>query len=100
MIMPNAPNDRCSLDFVSDQLTDGRRFRILTWSCEYLALVADTSLSGTRVTREPKWRVIERGEPNKGGPRQRLRVHQHATLDGLIRVVSHGATSRLASPCR
>jgi putative transposase len=24
------PNDRWSLDFVSDQLTDGRRFRILT----------------------------------------------------------------------
>jgi hypothetical protein len=27
---PMAPNDRWSLDFVSDQLTDGRRFRILT----------------------------------------------------------------------
>jgi putative transposase len=25
-----APNDRWSLDFVLDQLTDGRRFRILT----------------------------------------------------------------------
>jgi putative transposase len=30
MTMPMAPNDRWSLDFVSDQLTDGRRFRILT----------------------------------------------------------------------
>ena len=35
---PQAPNQRWSLDFVSDQLTDGRRFRILavvddcTWS--------------------------------------------------------------------
>jgi len=26
---PLAPNQRWSLDFVSDQLTDGRRFRIL-----------------------------------------------------------------------
>src|SRR3979409_2537739 len=30
MMVPMAPNDRWSLDFVSDQLTDGRRFRILT----------------------------------------------------------------------
>ena len=30
MTVPVAPNDRWSLDFVSDQLTDGRRFRILT----------------------------------------------------------------------
>jgi putative transposase len=30
MTVPMAPNDRWSLDFVSDQLTDGRRFRIQT----------------------------------------------------------------------
>ncbi|SFK58275.1 HTH-like domain-containing protein, partial [Caulobacter sp. UNC279MFTsu5.1] len=28
--VPLAPNQRWSLDFVSDQMTDGRRFRILT----------------------------------------------------------------------
>jgi hypothetical protein len=33
MMVPVAPNDRWSLDFVSDQLTDGRRFRILTVVC-------------------------------------------------------------------
>jgi putative transposase len=27
MLVPMAPNDRWSLDFVSDQLTDCRRFR-------------------------------------------------------------------------
>ena len=51
-----APNQRWSLDFVSDQMTDGRRFRILTVvdNCtrECLALVADTSISGLRVARE------------------------------------------------
>ena len=56
MMVPMAPNDRWSLDFVSDQLTDGRRFRILTvvddCTRECLALVADTSLSGARVARE------------------------------------------------
>ena len=47
---PLAANQRWSLDFVSDQMTDGRRFRILAVvdNCtrECLALVADTSLSG------------------------------------------------------
>ncbi|BAR55640.1 putative transposase [Bradyrhizobium diazoefficiens] len=55
MVVPIAPNDRWSLDFVSDQLTDGRRFRILTvvdeCTRECLALVADTSLSGSRGLR-------------------------------------------------
>lgn len=29
MVLPDGPNQRWSLDFVSDALTDGRRFRIL-----------------------------------------------------------------------
>ena len=56
MLVPMMPNDRWSLDFVSDQLTCGRCFRILTvvddCTRECLALVADTSLSGIRVARE------------------------------------------------
>jgi putative transposase len=67
MTVPMAPNDRWSLDFVSDQLTDGRRFRVLTvvddCTRECLALVADTSLSGTRVARELDRLLIERGKP-------------------------------------
>lgn len=35
MVVPIVPNDRWSLDFVSDQLTDGGRFRILTVVDEY-----------------------------------------------------------------
>ena len=50
MALPLGPNQRWSLDFVSDQLPDGRRFRILAvvddCTRECLALVADTSLSG------------------------------------------------------
>ena len=50
---PLAANQRWSLDFVSDQLTDARRFRILAvvddCTRECLALVADTSISGRRV---------------------------------------------------
>jgi putative transposase len=52
---------------VSDQLTCGRRFRILTvvddCTRECLALVADTSLSGIRVARELDRLMIERGKP-------------------------------------
>lgn len=67
MLVPMAANDRWSLDFVSDQLTDGRRFRVLTvvddCTRECLGLVADTSLSGLRVARELD-RIIEgRGKP-------------------------------------
>ena len=54
MMIPMRPNDRWSLDFVSDQLNDGRRFRIpaVVDDCtrECLTLAADTSLSGIRST--------------------------------------------------
>jgi putative transposase len=64
---PRAPNQRWSLDFVSDQLTDGRRFRILAvvddHTRECLALVADTSLSGPRVARELDVLLHQRGRP-------------------------------------
>jgi len=67
MVLPDSPNQRWSLDFVSDALTDGRRFRILAvvddFSRENLVLVADTSLSGQRVARELDRIVAERGLP-------------------------------------
>ena len=60
-------NQRWSLDFVSDQMTDGQRFRILTVvdNCtrECLALVADTSISGLRVARELDAIIRWRGRP-------------------------------------
>ena len=53
MEVPTAMNVRWSLDFVSDAFTDGRRFRILAvvddFTRENLALIADMSLSGSRV---------------------------------------------------
>ena len=65
--IPLQANQRWSLDFVSDQMTDGRRFRILTVvdNCtrECLALVADTSISGLRVARELGAIVRRRGRP-------------------------------------
>lgn len=41
-VLPDGPNQRWSLDFVSDTLTCSRRFRILAWSTtSLLALLAD-----------------------------------------------------------
>jgi putative transposase len=67
MVLPDGPNQRWSLDFVSDRFTDGRRLRILTvvddFTRECLALVADTSLTGLRLTRELQQIVDVRGKP-------------------------------------
>jgi putative transposase len=65
--LPQAANQRWSLDFASDTLADGRRFRILCvtddFTRECLALAADTSLSGMRVARELDGIVTTRGLP-------------------------------------
>ncbi|WP_407940893.1 IS3 family transposase [Mesobaculum littorinae] len=67
MAIPQAPNQRWSLDFVSDSLSDGRRFRVLSvihdFSRESLAAVVDTSLSGQRVGRELDSIARVRGYP-------------------------------------
>jgi len=56
MAIPQGVNQRWSLDFVSDTLIDGRRFRVLCviddFSRECLATIVDNSLSGERVARE------------------------------------------------
>jgi putative transposase len=65
--LPGGRNERWSLDFVSDALADGRRFRVLAivddFTRECLALVADTSLSGVRVARELDVVIADRGLP-------------------------------------
>lgn len=67
LLQAAGPNRRWSLDFVSDVLSDGRRFRVLCvvddCTRECLALVADTSLSGRRVARELDVIASERGYP-------------------------------------
>jgi putative transposase len=67
MVVSKGPNQRWSMDFVSDAFSDGRRFRILSivddFTRECLALVADTSLPGLRVVRELERLVASRGRP-------------------------------------
>jgi putative transposase len=67
LALPQGPNQRWSLDFVSDALTDSRRFRVLAvvddFTRECLGLVADSSLSGERVARELDQIAAVRGYP-------------------------------------
>ncbi|GLQ05861.1 transposase [Sneathiella chinensis] len=67
MLLPESDNQRWSLDFVSDTLMDGRRFRVLCiiddYSRESLATVVDNSLSGRRVARELDQLIECRGRP-------------------------------------
>ena len=55
MTIPQGPNQRWSLDFVHDRLTNGRSLRLLTvhddYTRECLWIEVDTSLSGPRVAR-------------------------------------------------
>ena len=64
---PSELNHRWSLDFVSDELASGRRFRVLTvidmHSRECLALAAGVSLPATTVTRVLDGVIAKRGVP-------------------------------------
>lgn len=50
---PDRINQRCSMDFMSDNLADGRKFRLLNildvFTKESLAMVVDTSINSMRV---------------------------------------------------
>ena len=65
--VPNAPNQVWSIDFMSDTLVDGRRFRLFNvmddFNRESLAIEIDTSLPSLRVTRVLNRIVEQRGKP-------------------------------------
>lgn len=55
MAVPERPGQRWSVDFMADQLANGRRFRVLNivddYSRECVGQIVDTSISGTRLAR-------------------------------------------------
>lgn len=61
------PNDCWSLDFMSDALATGRRFRTLgvvdTCTREALSIEVDTSLPGARVVQVLQRLIVQRGHP-------------------------------------
>lgn len=64
---PTRPNERWSMDFVSDALTDGRSFRVFNvvddFTRECLVACVDLSLPGARVSRELEKAIELRGKP-------------------------------------
>jgi putative transposase len=66
-LKPTAPDQAWSMDFVSDQLQDGTRFRSLTivdvYTREAVAVEAGQSLKGDDVVRTLNRLKLERGVP-------------------------------------
>lgn len=67
MDLPSGANQRWSMDFVSDQLSDSRRLRILNvvddYSRECIGQLVDTSISGHRVARFLTELIQQRAQP-------------------------------------
>lgn len=65
---PSRPNERWSMDFVSDATWAGRRFRVFAvvddFTRENLALVVETSIGGQRVVRTLDRLIALRGAPS------------------------------------
>ena len=67
LMLPSAPNQIWSIDFMSDSLVDGRKFRLLNiiddFNRESLAIEVDTSLPSLRVIRVLERLIEQRGKP-------------------------------------
>lgn len=67
LMVPWAPNQVWSIDFMSDSLVDGRKFRLFNviedFNRESLAIEVDTSLPSLRVIRVLEQLIAERGKP-------------------------------------
>lgn len=67
LMLPSAPNQVWSIDFMSDSLVDGRKFRLLNiiddFNRESLAIEVDTSLPSLRVIRVLDQLITQRGKP-------------------------------------
>jgi putative transposase len=67
MVVPRTVNERWSMDFLHDQLSNGRRIRVLNviddYSRQCLASIVDTSISGARVARELDKLITWHGRP-------------------------------------
>lgn len=67
LTIPTAPNQMWSIDFMSDSLVDGRKFRLFNviddFNRESLAIEVDTSLPSLRVLRVLKKLIAQRGIP-------------------------------------
>ncbi len=96
MAVPDGLNERWSIDFVSDQLANGRRFRVLNivddYSRECVLQIVDFSIFGQRVARElnelerplPNSLVCDNGPEFTSKARFSSTQETHASPDALL----------------
>ncbi len=91
---PARPDQRWSMDFVSDALADGRVFRTLNiiddYSRECVAIEVDTSLGGARVVR-----VLERLAAQRGLPERIVMDNGPEFTSKALDAWAHGAGVKL-----
>ena len=67
LVLPSRPGQRWSMDFMSDQLSSGRRIRLFNviddFTRQCLAIVVDVSINGHRVARELSRLIDLNGRP-------------------------------------
>ena len=84
ILVPDRANQRWSLDFVSDAMADGQRFRVLCIvddsTREALATVVDRSLSGVRMTRALDELIRRRSRPDMIVSDNGTEMTSHAVL--------------------
>ena len=77
--MASRPDERWAMDFMSDELFDGRRIRLLTivdhFSRESLAILVDGSLGGHRVVEALARLALQGRKPRTIAMDKRPRVH-------------------------
>ena len=88
LVQPDKPNTSWSLDFMSDALINGRKFRTVNilddWNREAMGIKASHTLPAERVTDYLDWLAMQRGYPKQlrvdNGPEnisERMRVWAH-----------------------
>jgi len=94
LVVPSKANERWSMDFVSDQLAGGQRFRVLNvvddFTRECVVCFADTSITGLVVARLLREAVEARGKPrvivSDNGPEFTSRaLDAWAHQEGIVR---------------
>jgi putative transposase len=94
MMIPTRPNERWSLDFVSDQLGNGRRIRVLNIVDDYsrvcVGQLVDFSISGQRLARFLTELKAERGLPGRivmdNGPELTSKAMFHWSQDEQVKL--------------
>lgn len=98
------PNERWSMDFVHDQLADGRRFRALTVGANFRrvspAIEVGRSLTGRHVVAVLDRLAVDRGLPryisvDNGGPYRSIEFTSRAVEDWAQR---HGVKLEFSRP--